>query len=99
MRPDRRSFLKLLLASALAEAVDVEQLLWIPRAIITVPAYPSIGAINVATYLFWRNRALPESIRKELRVLYLDGKGEGLRTETESAELSGYICGGLPTML
>jgi len=36
----RRDLLRLLLASAMAEAVDVEQLLWVPRPIITVPAMP-----------------------------------------------------------
>jgi hypothetical protein len=34
----RRDLLKLLLASAIAEAVDVEQMLWTPKPIITVPA-------------------------------------------------------------
>lgn len=33
----RRSLLKLLLASATAEAVDFEKLLWTPKPIITVP--------------------------------------------------------------
>jgi len=34
---NRRDFLRILLASAVAEAVDVEQLLWTPKPIITVP--------------------------------------------------------------
>lgn len=40
MRPTRRDFLKLLLATSIAEAVDVEKLLWTPKPIITVPAGP-----------------------------------------------------------
>jgi hypothetical protein len=36
----RRTLLKLLLSSALAEAVDVEKLLWVPKPIITVPDMP-----------------------------------------------------------
>lgn len=36
----RRDLLKLLLASAVAEAIDVEKLLWVPKPIITVPALP-----------------------------------------------------------
>lgn len=34
---NRRDLLRLLLASAIAESVDVEKLLWIPKSIITVP--------------------------------------------------------------
>lgn len=42
---NRRDLLKLLLASVIAEAVDVEQLLWAPKPIVTVPAhYVSFGA-------------------------------------------------------
>ena len=36
---NRRDLLRLLLASAAAECVDVERLLWVPRPIITVPTY------------------------------------------------------------
>jgi hypothetical protein len=34
----RRALLQLLLASAAAEALDVERLLWVPKPIVTVPA-------------------------------------------------------------
>lgn len=34
---NRRDFLRILLSSAIAEAVDVEQLLWVPKPIVTVP--------------------------------------------------------------
>lgn len=34
---NRRDCLRLLLASSIAEAVDVERLLWVPRPMITVP--------------------------------------------------------------
>lgn len=44
---DRRTLIKLLLASAVAEAVDVERLLWTPKPIITVPALPSIVRLEV----------------------------------------------------
>lgn len=37
---DRRTLLKLMLSSALAEAVDFEKLLWVPKPIVTVPAMP-----------------------------------------------------------
>lgn len=62
MMPTRRDFLKLLLASAAAEAVDFEKLLWVPKPIITVPALlppmpGTYGAINRATSVFWRNQA------------------------------------------
>ena len=33
----RRDLLRLMLASAVAEVVDVEKLLWVPKPIITVP--------------------------------------------------------------
>ncbi len=36
----RRDLLRMLLASPIAAAVDVEQLLWTPKPIITVPAMP-----------------------------------------------------------
>lgn len=36
----RRDLMRLMLASALAEAIDVEQLLWVPKPIISVPAMP-----------------------------------------------------------
>lgn len=37
---DRRSFLRLLLATPLAATVDVEALIWVPKPIIVVPAFP-----------------------------------------------------------
>lgn len=40
MRVSRREWLSLLLASAAAETLDLERLLWTPKAIITVPAMP-----------------------------------------------------------
>lgn len=57
----RRDFLRLLLASPLAATVDVEQLLWTPKPIIVVPAMPrtgTIGAIDRATFSFWRNSSI-----------------------------------------
>lgn len=36
----RRDLLKLLLSSAIAEAVDVEKLLWTPKPIIVAPELP-----------------------------------------------------------
>lgn len=38
----RRDWLRLLLAAPLAATVDVEQLLWVPKPIITVPAIPTL---------------------------------------------------------
>lgn len=38
---NRRDFVRLLLGTAIAATVDVEQLLWTPQTIITVPAMPS----------------------------------------------------------
>ena len=37
---NRRDFLSLMIASGLAESLDWERLLWIPKPIITVPAMP-----------------------------------------------------------
>lgn len=50
-RPSRRTFLRMLLATPLAATVDYEQLLWHPRAMITVPAIvsPTIAEINAVT--------------------------------------------------
>lgn len=60
MRPTRRDFLKLMLASAAAEAVDWEKLLWVPKPIVVVSATTDvtywIGAINKASFKFWRNQ-------------------------------------------
>ena len=41
---NRRDFLRVLLASAVAESLDVEKLLWTPKPIITVPSF-SAGVI------------------------------------------------------
>lgn len=76
----RRDFLKLLLSTALAEAVDVEQLLWVPKPIITVPAFGTYGGIERATFSFWRNQAL-----------YLDGKGRDSRTLAETGLLDSIV--------
>lgn len=38
----RRDFLRLLLASPIAATVDVEQLLWVPKPIVVVPAMPTV---------------------------------------------------------
>lgn len=37
----RRDFLRFLLATPIAATVDVEQLLWVPKPIVTVPAMPT----------------------------------------------------------
>jgi hypothetical protein len=56
MRPDRRTFLRMLLATPIAMELDVEKLLWVPRPMITVPALPLsrmgllIDDINRVTY-------------------------------------------------
>ena len=39
-QPTRRDFLKILLSSAAAEAIDFEKLLWTPKTIVSVPALP-----------------------------------------------------------
>jgi hypothetical protein len=60
---DRRSFLRLMLASAAAEAVDWERLVWTPQPIITVPELPALpgtyGAIIRSEYPFWRTVSTP----------------------------------------
>ena len=38
--------------------MDVERLLWMPKPIIVVPAWGTVGAINRSTYSFWRNQAI-----------------------------------------
>lgn len=53
MKIDRRSFLRLLLASAAASTLDVEKLLWVPKPMIVVPGIPSgqnIGAVVAAAW-------------------------------------------------
>lgn len=59
MQPTRRDFLKLMLASAAAEAVDWDKLLWVPKPIVVVPATTDwgywVGAINRKSFKFWRN--------------------------------------------
>ena len=44
---DRRSFLRILLASPLVATLDVEQLLWVPKPIIVVPAMPTRWLIHI----------------------------------------------------
>lgn len=58
MTIDRRSFLKLLLATAAAEAVDFDKLLWVPKPVVTVrAALPgTYGATTRSTETFWRNQ-------------------------------------------
>lgn len=43
MKPDRRSFLRSLLALPLAAELDLEKLLWVPKPMIVVPRLPSRG--------------------------------------------------------
>jgi hypothetical protein len=42
----RRDMLRLLLATSIAQTVDVERLLWVPKSIVVVPAGISFDAIN-----------------------------------------------------
>lgn len=45
---ERRDFIRILLGTAIAEAVDVEKLLWTPRSIITVPSrVPSMSESEI----------------------------------------------------
>lgn len=44
----RRDLLRLLLAAPLAAAVDVEQFLWVPSPMVTVPAMP-LRVVDTAT--------------------------------------------------
>lgn len=49
---NRRDFLRLMLATAAAESVDFEKLLWTPKPIITVPAIPvNSGRFVAATWM------------------------------------------------
>ena len=75
---DRRTLLKLLLASAMAEAVDFERLLWVPKPIITVPQFrladfvfdPKLTEIAAQYVSFRYSDAFPiqETIVKNARV-------------------------------
>lgn len=104
MAIDRRSFLRLMLAAPIAATVDVEKLLWVPKPIITVPADYGIwvGAINKASFTFWRNQqvsdllehkiyTLKETVLRELnRDLFSDGKKiEGLQLIVAGNEVKG----------
>jgi hypothetical protein len=60
----RRDLLRLLLASPLAAAVDVEHLLWTPRPIVTVPALPSyVTAAESDLYVLGLLRRGPFTVR------------------------------------
>lgn len=60
----RRDFLRFLLAAPIAATVDVEKLLWVPgEKTIFLPPAPVIwpgtyGAINGASFAFWRTQQL-----------------------------------------
>lgn len=84
--------------------MDVEQLLWVPKPIITVPANyisPWVVGINKASFTFWRNQrvadllehkiyTLKETIQRELnRNLFSDGKIEGLQLIVAGNEVKG----------
>lgn len=79
----RRSLLKLLLASAAAEVVDVEKLLWMPKSIITVPAMPvleyrhNLGQLVAETWEEVMAKHIHDPFRDRwlLARLYQDGKG------------------------
>jgi len=43
----RRDLLRLMLATAAAEAVDFEKLLWTPKTIVTVPAMPDTVIVGI----------------------------------------------------
>ena len=45
---NRRDLLRLLLASVIAEAVDVERLLWVPKPIVSVAAMSPLTPIGYA---------------------------------------------------
>lgn len=60
MRPDRRTFLRALLALPIAATFDVEKLLWIPRVMVTVPALPTS---DVAQLLADLNRVTWQEVR------------------------------------
>lgn len=64
MKVTRRDLLKLLLASAVAEAVDVEKLLWTPKAIVTVPG--TWNAMTRSTVVWWRNVTPAEGFAKTM---------------------------------
>jgi hypothetical protein len=66
---ERRTLIKLLLSTALAESVDFEKLLWVPKPMITVPAMPSLTTLAGEyrgvlwqTYPFWRSVLNPEEV-------------------------------------
>jgi hypothetical protein len=86
---DRRGFLKLLLASAVAEAVDVEKLLWVPKPIITVPSnYESaIEGINRATFKFWRNQQVGGAVCEPLTLESFSRVVKSIQYEGERFEL------------
>ena len=70
----RRDLLRHLLMLPMAATLDVEQLLWVPKPIVTVPALPPawVGGINAATYSFWRNQQVSGdwSQRETMRAVY-----------------------------
>lgn len=59
MEISRRGLLRALLATTAASTVDFEQLLWVPKPIITVPAMPIMGQLLYTGNYDWlyRNEA------------------------------------------
>ena len=90
MTPDRRTFLRALLALPIAATFDVEKLLWVPKAIITVPAMPTndvaelLADLNRVTWQEVRGgvvRDLSDTMRHTALVHYLDQRHPTWRTD------------------
>jgi hypothetical protein len=67
----RREMLRLMLASAAAEAIDFEKLLWVPKPIVTVPGGFTAVTFKGAPWAF-------DEMCEAMRVVYLPAVREAL---------------------
>ena len=73
MEISRRNLMKLLLATSIAESLDVEKLLWVPKPIVTVPAmtkYIIIDSMTLGGIHFISDDGIHLSNEVEFNVLY-----------------------------
>lgn len=68
---NRRDLMQLLLASAIAESVDVEKLLWVPKPVITVPAI-TVEQMLRTTYIHWAAMGPPEGFELAMQMLRVE---------------------------
>ena len=73
---DRRGFLRALLALPIAATLDVEQMLWVPGQMVTVPAMPTLCPAVIRDE-FFRSSPLLAYIREHVEVTRYDRAWDG----------------------